>query len=132
MFREFFLPHYVALCDLMRGSGIDVVFVDSDGCIDELIPLWLEVGVNGFSPLEVAAGEDTRALKERYGRDIVLAGNIDKRALIWGQAAVDAEVARARWLLSQGGYFPAVDHSVPPDVPLASFQYLLRALRAGR
>jgi len=128
-FREFFLPHYVSLCGLMRASGIDVIFVDSDGCIDELIPLWLEVGVNGFSPLEVAAGEDAIALKRRYGRDIILAGNIDKRVLIRGGAAMDREVAKARWLLAQGGYFPAVDHSVPPDVPLAHFQYFLRALR---
>jgi len=129
MFREFFLPHYVPLCELLRSHGIETIFVDSDGCIDELIPLWLEVGINGFSPLEVAAGEDALALKKRYGRDIVLAGNIDKRALARGKAAIDREVAKARRLLALGGYFPAVDHSVPPDVSLDSFRYLLHALR---
>ena len=132
MFREFFLPHYVPLCELLRSHGIETIFVDSDGCIDELIPLWLEVGINGFSPLEVAAGEDALALKKRYGRDIVLAGNIDKRALARGKAAIDREVAKARRLLALGGYFPAVDHSVPPDVPLESFLYLLHALRCAR
>ena len=130
-FREFFQPHYVRICELLRGRGVDVIFVDSDGYIDELIPLWLEVGINGFSPLEVAAGEDAVALKKRYGRDIVLAGNVDKRALLRGEAEIDREVAKARTLLAQGGYFPAVDHSVPPDVPLASFRYFLHALRQG-
>ncbi|MBM4038481.1 MAG: hypothetical protein FJ290_08200 [Planctomycetes bacterium] len=129
LFREFFLPHYVPLCELLRSRGVETIFVDSDGCIDELIPLWLEVGVNAFSPLEVAAGEDALALKKRYGRDIVLAGNIDKRALARGDAAIEREAAKARRLLDLGGYFPAVDHSVPPDVPLASFQRLLRAFR---
>ena len=131
MFREFFLPHYVRICELLRGRGVGIIFVDSDGCIDELIPLWLEVGVNGFSPLEVAAGEDALALKRRYGRDIVLAGNVDKRALARGRADVDREVAKARRLLDLGGYVPAPDHSVPPDVPLESFRYFLRTLRSG-
>ncbi|MBM4032495.1 MAG: hypothetical protein FJ291_12015 [Planctomycetes bacterium] len=127
-FREFFLPHYVPLCELLRSRGVETVFVDSDGFIDELIPLWLEVGVNGFSPLEVAAGEDALALKKRYGRNIVLAGNIDKRALARGRDAIDREAAKARRLLDLGGYFPAVDHSVPPDVSLDSFRYLLEYL----
>jgi uroporphyrinogen decarboxylase len=130
-FKEFLQPHYVSICELLRGSGIEIIFVDSDGYVDELIPLWLEVGINGFSPLEVAAGEDALALRKEYGNNIVLAGNIDKRALLRGRAAIDHEVAKARALLAQGGYFPAVDHSVPPDVPLESFRYLLRALRSG-
>ncbi len=103
MFREFIQPRYVKLCELMRGHGIDVIFVDSDGCVDELIPLWLEVGINAHSPLEVAAGMDALALKREYGGDIVLAGNIDKRALAKGNAAIDAEAARARSLMDLGG-----------------------------
>ena len=110
-------------------NGIETSFVDSDGFIDELIPLWMAVGINGFSPLEVAAGEDAVSLKRQYGKDIVIAGNIDKRALIRGKDEIDREVAKARTLIEQGGYFPAVDHSVPPDVPLENFQYFLNALR---
>ena len=128
MFKEFFQPHYVRICELLRSNGIETLFVDSDGYIDELIPLWMEVGINGFSPLEVAAGEDAVALRRKYGKNIVLAGNIDKRALAHGTDAIDREVERIRPLLGQGGYFPAVDHSVPPDVPLGNFRYLLRKL----
>lgn len=131
MFAEFIQPHYVAICELLRGHGIETIFVDSDGYLDELIPLWLEVGINGFSPLEVAAGTDALRLKRQYGGDVVLVGNIDKRALIKGKGETDKEVSKARELLEQGGYFPAVDHSVPPDVPLENFRYLVTALRRG-
>lgn len=131
LFREFLQPRYVRICEALRSHGVETIFVDSDGFIDELIPLWLEVGINGFSPLEVAAGEDALALKKRYGGDIVLAGNIDKRALIRGGAAIEREAAKARRLLALGGYFPAVDHSVPPDVPLDHFLYLLHSLRGA-
>ncbi len=128
MFREFIQPHYVSICELLRGHGIEVIFVDSDGYLGELIPLWMEVGINGFSPLEVAAGMDARALKKEYGKDIVLAGNVDKRALIRGKAEIDREIGKVKELLDLGGYFPAVDHSVPPDVPYRNFQYFLQRL----
>jgi uroporphyrinogen decarboxylase len=121
----------VSICSLLRASGIDCIFVDSDGLIDELIPLWMEVGINGFSPLEVAAGSDALALKKQYGDDIVIAGSIDKRALIWGGSAIDDEVAKARALMDLGQYFPAVDHSVPPEVPLGNWRLLLDGLRGA-
>ena len=56
----------------------------------------MEVGINGFSPLEVAAGEDALALKEKYGSDIILSGNIDKRALIQSPEAIDGELKKVK------------------------------------
>ncbi len=129
MFREFIQPRYVSICNLLRENGIDTIFVDSDGYIDELVPLWMEVGVNGFSPLEVAAGTDAEVLKRRYGSDIVLAGNIDKRSVAAGGEALERETDKAKRLCDAGRYFPAVDHSVPPDVSLASFSRLVNGLR---
>jgi len=130
MFRRFLQPRYVRLCETMRAHGIETIFVDSDGDVSELIPLWLEVGINGFSPLEVAAGMDALVLRRQYGDRVVLAGNIDKRALIAGRGAIDAEVERVRRLLELGRYFPAVDHSVPQDVAYDHFRYLLDGLRS--
>ncbi|MGD9495049.1 MAG: uroporphyrinogen decarboxylase family protein [Armatimonadota bacterium] len=130
MFRRFLQPHYVRLCEAMRSHGIETIFVDSDGDISELIPLWLEVGINGFSPLEVAAGMDGLELRRKHGERVVLAGNIDKRALIAGPEAIDAEVERVRPLVELGQYFPAVDHSVPQDVPYDHFRYLVERLHS--
>lgn len=129
MFREFIQPHYRSITSALHANGVRTIFVDSDGFIDELIPLWLEMGINGFSPLEIAAGTDPLALKREYGRDIVLAGGIDKRALARGKEAIDLEADKARRLMELGGYFPMVDHSTPPDVPLSAFEYLLERLR---
>ena len=129
MFRRFIQPHYVSIVQLLRASGIEVIFVDSDGYIGELIPLWLEVGINGFSPLEVAAGMEAMVLRREYGDKIILAGGIDKRALNRGGEAIEAEIDRARALLDLGRYFPAADHSVPPDVPYGNFRRLVAGLR---
>ena len=65
-------PHYKKITDYLRGHGIDIITVDSDGNINELIPLWLELGVNGFLSLEVAAGMDAVFLRKKYGRECIL------------------------------------------------------------
>jgi hypothetical protein len=50
MVRKFMMPRYKKLNDLLHSNGVDVIFVDSDGNLDLLIPLWLECGVNFVWP----------------------------------------------------------------------------------
>ncbi len=130
MFRKFMMPRYRRVTDLLRKSNIDIIFVDSDGNLNKLIPLWLECGVNGFWPLEVAAGVDAVALRKEYGKDIILAGNMDKRELLKGKEAIREEVmSKLPFLLEKGGYFPSIDHLVPPDITLENYQYFINTMR---
>jgi len=32
-------------------------------------------------------------------------------------------------MLSQGGYIPMLDHTVPPDVPFENFKYFIEYIR---
>ena len=130
LFREFMLPNYKKVTGYLREHGIDIFLVDSDGNVDELIPLWLEGGVNGVYPNEVAAGCDVVAYRKHYGRDLILIGGIDKRALSKDLVTVKREVmSRAPELLAGGGYVPFVDHAVPPDVPFKNFSYYLELVK---
>jgi uroporphyrinogen decarboxylase len=54
-------------------------------------------------------------------------GGVDKRALIAGREAIDAEIERLRPLIDQGRFIPCVDHRVPPDVTYESYRYYLEA-----
>ena len=131
LFRKFLLPHYKKITDFLRKHGIDIIEVDSDGNLNELIPLWLEGGVNAVFPLEVAAGNDAVALRKKYGKDLILFGNIDKRALSKGKKEIKEEIMRkVPYLISTGGYFPHVDHDIPPDVSWDNVQYYLEVLRS--
>ena len=105
--------------------GLELSWVDCDGNIETLIPLWIEGGVRGFYPLEVAAGMDAGRLRKQYGREIVMWGNVDKRALAQGRAAIDAEIARLAPVAALGGFIPLVDHGVPDDVPYENYLYYL-------
>lgn len=130
MFGKFILPRYKKLCDLFHSYGIDLIHVDSDGNIEKLIPLWLEVGVNFNWPLEVTAGMDAVALRKEYGKHLILAGNIDKRVFTKGKSTIRDEVmSKVPYLLETGGYFPSLDHNIPPDVPFESFKYYINLLR---
>ena len=130
MFREFMLPHYQKVTDFVRSHEIDIITMDSDGNVNELLPLWLEGGLNGIFPGEVAANNDAAEWRKKYGKNLIIMGNIDKRVLAKDKASIEKEVMKkVPYLLHQGGYFPTVDHSCPPDVPFENFTYYLSLLR---
>ena len=121
MFREFMLPRYSRITELARKRGCDVIFVDSDGDVSQLIPLWIEAGINGVYPMEVAAGMDVAELREEYGQDLLMTGGIDKRVLAQSPEAIDAELNLKMPVAEKGGYVPHLDHSVPHDVSYEAF-----------
>jgi hypothetical protein len=123
MFRRLLIPRYKQITEVIHSAGVDIIFVDSDGKVDELLPLWLEVGINGVFPMEQAAGCDIHAYRKRYGRDLLMTGGIDKRALALGTEAIDRELESKIPLAFEGGYIPTLDHSIPPDVTYKNFMY---------
>ena len=129
-YRKFMLAPLKRVTALLHQHGVHTIIVDSDGNNDALIPLWLEAGVTGLRPFEIAAGCDPVAIRRQYGPRLVIQGGIDKRPLAQGPAAIEKEVlSKVPWLCLQGGYFPQVDHLVPPDVSLANYQYYAHLMR---
>jgi uroporphyrinogen decarboxylase len=134
MFSRFMVPRYRKVCEWLRSRGVDFIFVDSDGNVEELIPLWLEAGLTGVWPFEVAAGMDVCELRRRYGHDLVMMGGIDKRAIATGGQTMRQEVDRVIPAVEDGGYIPGLDHGAPPDISWKNvceyMEYLL--YRLGR
>jgi len=129
LFREFMVPQYKRVTGLLREHGCWLNIVDCDGDIRQLIPLWLEAGINCFFPLEVRAGSDPVAIREQYGRKALLMGGVDKTALIRGGKAIDEELRRVKPVVEDGGYIPHVDHRVPADVSYENYLYYLKRKR---
>jgi hypothetical protein len=122
-YRRVFAPLYRRLTDRLHRAGIDVIMLDSDGCVDQLIPIWLDLGINYIYPMEVAAGMDVVALRRRFGPELRLGGGMDKRVLAQDRAAIRTMVEQKASLLREGGYVPGCDHGIPPDVPWANYRY---------
>jgi len=123
MVRGFMVPRYKRITAAIRGAGHDIIMLDSDGDVKELIPLWLESGINGVFPMEQAADNDLHFYRREYGRSLLMAGGIDKRTLAHGERAIDEELESKIALAFEGGYVPTVDHSIPPDVSFHNFTY---------
>ncbi len=129
MVRRFLMPSYQHWVPEIKASGCPIVDMDSDGYVGDLIPLWIEAGINSCWPVEVAAGNDIVEYRRRYGRRMAYGGGIDKRAIATGGETMRAEVMRVvPPLLEEGGFIPGCDHGVPPDVSWPGFVAYSRLL----
>jgi len=130
IFRECCVPAYRRVADKLAANGCDLYLIDCDGMIDDLVPLWLEGGVNVMFPVEIGTWQaDPMAFRRQYGKELRIIGGIDKRELTKGRAAIDAEVARRVPLMREAGFIPLPDHVVMPGTPLADYGYYLDTIR---
>ena len=127
LFDTFMAPYYRPLVAEIRSRGIQP-FVDTDGNIDALVPWFIEVGIDGFLPIERQAGCDPAALRKRHP-GIRMIGGFDKTVMSRGEAAMRHEFDRLLPAMRQGGYVASVDHQTPPDVSLDAYRVFLGLLR---
>jgi uroporphyrinogen decarboxylase len=117
MTREFIQGGYRAWVPILKASGCPVIELDSDGCVDDLLPIWIESGINCNSPVEVAAHCDILAYRRQYGKSMSFKQGIDKRIMARGGRELEQHVkAIVPEMFKLGGYIPGCDHGVPPDI----------------
>ena len=128
MTRKFLLPAYERWASEIHASNCPIIDMDSDGYIGELIPIWLEAGINCCDPVEVAAHNDINQFRRIFGHRMAYVGGVDKRAIAKGGKAIEAELRRVEPVLRDGGHIPGCDHGVPPDISWPNFLYYSRLL----
>jgi len=91
LWREHVLPYHRRIVEELQ---VPVVW-HSDGAIQSLLPIAVEAGFVGVHGLEPAAGIDLGEVKQAFGKDLVLIGNVDVRVLCNSDIeAIRAEVTR--------------------------------------
>lgn len=129
-FKQYLVPQYRRITDLLHKYGVDIVWLDCDGDIKLLIPHWLDAGVNCMFPLEVGTwGADPVKYRQEYGKDLLMMGGFDKHILQGTRADIENEIKRLAPLVEEGGYIGFCDHRVPPDVPLENYVFYLEKVR---
>jgi len=129
MVRRFLMPAYRQWNAEIKASECPLISMDSDGYVGELIPLWIESGINVSEPNEVAAYNDIVAYRRRFGKKMAYTGGIDKRAIAKGGKVMERELMRVvPPLLKDGGFIPGCDHGVPPDISWPNFIEYTRLL----
>lgn len=128
MTREFLVPVWLRWCSEAKQAGVQIIDMDSDGKVDELIPIWIESGINVCNPLEVAAGNDIDEYRKVFGRNMAYRQGVDKRCMAKGGKVIEDELRRIEPVLKDGGYIPGCDHGVPFDISWSDFVYYSKLL----
>lgn len=121
-FAEFMAPCYRRITDFLRGKGVDIILVDTDGNIEKLIPQFLEAGVTGMYPMETSAGMDVVKLRQQYPR-FQMMGGVPKYDMALGPQRIEEFLTPVAALLKHGGYVPTGDHCISPGVSWEQFKY---------
>lgn len=130
VFRQKVGPHYRRITELLLSHGINLVSLDCDGKIDELVPIWIENGVNTMFPIEVGIWHASLApWRAKYGTAIRGVGGMDKKVFAYDYAAIDAEIERLKAIVDLGGFIPCPDHRIPPDAKWENVQYYCERMR---
>ncbi len=130
VFRERVGKHYRRIADECRKSGVDILSVDCDGLTEDLVPVWLDNGVNTMFPVEYGAWEyDFATMRKKFGKEVRGIGNINKHVLAQSREAIDKEIERAKRLVDLGGFIPCLDHRIAPDAQWDLVQYYCEAMR---
>lgn len=121
-------PSFSRLGEFLGWHGIHF-WMHSCGAIHPIVDDLVERGLNVLNPLQVAAGMDAAALRERYGRRLAFFGNIDVHKMTGPAGAIEEELRRKVPLARQGGYILHSDHSVPPTVTFERYRWMLNTAR---
>ena len=111
LFEKLMVPRYKKITKILNEHNVSIVVDECDGNIEQLVPGWLEAGVNCMFPLE-ARYVDPYKLREKN--------------LIASEKAIDKELERLTPLLKEGEYIPTVDHRAPPEVSYQTYLYYLK------
>jgi len=114
------------LCRYFHSHDMPVI-LHSCGKVKDLIPYFIEEGIDCLQPLEVKAGMDLTELKREYGDKISFMGGIDQRLMAFDDPTpIEKEIREKLEVAKEGGgYIYHSDHSVPKNI---SFQQYVRVI----
>jgi len=127
LFAEFIAPFYRRVTPIAAKREA-IPFVDCDGFIESLVPLFEAVGVQAILPLERVAGVDVNRIRQNHPKWGML-GGFDKTVMHRGEAAIRAEFQRIKPAVLSGGFVPSVDHQTPPAVSLEDYKLYVKLFK---
>jgi uroporphyrinogen decarboxylase len=131
MWREYFRPAYAAMIDTAHSRGLDV-WLHSCGHITEIIPDWIDIGLDVISHLQTAA-LDLPAIAEAYRGKITFFGGIDVQFNIvnGNRESIRQEVKALmeHFHAGKGRYIASPSNSIMPETPVENVWALFEAIR---
>ena len=126
--RRVFRPSVERLGAFLRANDIDF-WMHCCGNIEPLFDDLIECGLQVMNPLQWSAGLDVRVLRPKYGRRLAFYGNVPVPKMMGPLEELEREVRSRAVLARDGGYILHSDHSIPPNVTLERYRWMLATAR---
>lgn len=128
VYKKLVSPCHRKLGDFLHSNNIDFL-MHSCGKVKELIPYFIEEGLDVLQAIEAKADQNIVDLKKEFGKDMAYMGNIDVRELSGSKEDIDTQInEKIIPVMKNGGYIYHSDHSVPPEISLENYIYLMNKL----
>jgi len=134
MYKKYIKPRHRKLFSAIKKASPKriYIFLHSDGCIYDLIPDLIEVGVDIINPVQVGAKKmDPEVLKRKFGKNIVFwGGGINtQKTLPYGtkQQIMDEVKRRIEEFAPGGGFVFSAIHNIQPDVSPENIMTMVEA-----
>lgn len=132
--RKFFIGPFRELVQGLKKLGKPVI-MHNDGRIWDVLDDLVDTGIDGFHPIERAAGGDLARVKNRYLGRLCPIGNVDNKiAMSTGTPdAIRQEVLECLRIGKPGGrYILSTDHSIHDGMPYENVMaYMETAIEYG-
>jgi uroporphyrinogen decarboxylase len=132
LYRKYFKERHMEMWRYIHNLTNAKIYLHSCGAVSELIPDWIENGLDILESLQpLAKGMDAKTLKDRYGGKIIFWGGLDvQRIMPFGNPdEVRAEVKRIiQTFAPGGGYIFSPAHAIQNDVSIENWLAMWEAV----
>jgi uroporphyrinogen decarboxylase len=127
--RRYYKPGLKAMVDVCHEHGLPVIY---HGCgnVERIFEDYIEIGIDGYNPLEAKAGLDVVDLRRKYGHQMAFCGNMN--VIEWADCTPEelrGIVLRKLNAAKGGGLIFQSDHSVPSNVSAENYEYVVNLVR---
>lgn len=135
-YRTAIKPFHRRLFDHLHAADKLVIY-HSCGSVTELIPDFIEAGIDALNPLQLSADNmDPVFLKKEFGKDIVFwGGGVSTQGTLEFGSPKDVrkEVSQRMEILADGGgYVFSAEHCIQPNTPVENILALFEAVNSFR
>ncbi len=126
MYKELIWPDHKRMADWAHKHNMKFIY-HTDGNINGVMDLYLEAGFDCLQPLEAKAHVDIRKLIPMYGDKLAFFGNCDVMQYATNDRDLIAAEIKAKLDAGKAGkgYVYHSDHSVPPQVSLETYKFII-------
>lgn len=131
MYRKFFKQNHKKIIDFIKSKTDAKIFLHSCGSIYELIPDFIEIGIDIINPVQrFASNMDIKKLKKEFGNNICFWGgaiDIQRQLPFYSKKEIEEELKKTIDILAPGGgfiFFPT--HNIQNDIKPEKVNFLFK------